>query len=71
MQMHRSIIYSGGVLMCQWSISSQTEHRHRNGGMKGEEWVGREEGEEVEGSCATVERRELESECAPGWDTVL
>lgn len=30
--------------MCQSSISSQTEHRHRNGGMRGEEWVGREGG---------------------------
>lgn len=39
-----TILCSGGALMCQSSISSQTEHRHRNGGMRGEEWVGREGG---------------------------
>lgn len=33
--------------------------------------MGGEEEEEEEGSCATVKRRRLESECAPGWDTVL
>lgn len=42
-------------------VSSQTLHRHRNGGMRGEKWV---EGEA--GSCATAERRELKSECALG-----
>lgn len=29
-----------------------------------------EEEEEEEGICATVERREPESECALGWDAV-
>lgn len=29
-----------------------------------------EEWEEEEGICATVERREPESECALGWDAV-
>lgn len=52
--------------MCWSSISSQTLHRHRYGRIRGEKWVGKEEG-----SCATVEGRELESECALGWDAVL
>lgn len=30
----------------------------------------KEEEEEEEGICATVERREPESECALGWDAV-
>lgn len=32
-------------------VSSQTRHGHRNGGMRGEKWVWKEEG-----GCATVER---------------
>ncbi len=45
------------LLMCRSSISSETLHRHRNGGMRGEKWVGREEEVVEEGSCATEERR--------------
>lgn len=50
-----------------WSfISSQTVSRHRNGGMRGEKWVGKEEG-----SCATLERRRQGSERALRWDVLL
>lgn len=59
------------LLMCRSSISSETLHRHRNGGMRGEKWVGREGG----GGGGELrhrgeERRRLESGCALGWDAV-